>query len=255
MRILTTRRSDVIIAPARREPQTKVSLTQSRPNPRVVQRVCELLEATYGKPRLGNPQDPVDDLVYVVLSNKTSPKVAAANYKRVKERFPTWGHLLASHPEALRQLIEPGGLSVVKARQIWAAISKIAADFGSPNLNGLRSKSPNESEKYLCSLPGVSKKVAKCILIYTLGAQVLPVDVHVHRVTSRLGWATKNRANQCHEELEELIPPHRRYSFHVDCIVHGRAVCHTRQPLCHACCIKRYCEYFEIIYSLNHTYS
>jgi endonuclease III len=253
--ILRTRKSSVIMAPARREPHTKASLTQRRLNPRIIRRVCELLEATYGKPRLGNPQDPVDDLVFVVLSNKTSPKIAADNYKRVKERFPTWNRLLASHPNALRQLIEPGGLSVVKARQIWAAISKIAADFGSPNLNGLRSKSPNESEKYLCSLPGVSKKVAKCILIYTLGAQVLPVDVHVHRVASRLGWATKKRADQCHEELEELIPPDRRYSFHVDCIAHGRTVCHTRQPLCDACCIKRHCEYFRTIYSLSHTCS
>ena len=220
-----------------------MSLTRRRPSPRKVQRVCEILEATYGSPRLGNPQDPLDDLVYVVLSNKTAPKVAAANYKRVKEQFPTWNHLLVSHSEVLRRLIEPGGLSAVKANQIWAAISKIAADFGSPTLNELRNKPVSESENYLCSLPGVSKKVAKCILMYTLKAQVLPVDVHVYRVTKRLGWATKNRANQCHEELEELIPSHRRYNFHVDCIAHGRAVCSARQPLCDVCCIKRYCEY------------
>ena len=215
-----------------------MSLTRRQPIPRIVQRVCEILEATYGSPRLGNPQDPLDDLVYIVLSNKTAPKIAAANYKRVKERFPTWDHLLASEPEVLRRLIEPGGLSTVKACQIRAAMSKIATDFGSPTLNQLRSKSVNESEKYLCSLPGVSKKVAKCILMYTLGAQVLPVDVHVYRVTKRLGWATKNRADQCHEELEELIPPDRRYNFHVDCVAHGRAVCRTRQPLCDTCCIK-----------------
>jgi len=242
---MTTRRSPAIIASAGREPQTIVSLTRRRPSPRRVRRVCEILEATYGRPRLGNPQDPVDDLVYIVLSNKTAPKVAAANYKRVKERFPTWGNLLASDPEVLRRLIQPGGLAAVKACQIWAAISKIAADFGSPTLNELRSKSANESEKYLCSLLGVSKKVAKCVQMYTLEAQVLPVDVHVYRVAKRLGWATKNRANQCHEELEELIPPNRRYSFHVDCIAHGRAVCHTRQPLCDVCCIKRYCGHFK----------
>jgi endonuclease III len=189
------------------------------------------------------------------LSNKTAPKVATANYERVKEQFPTWNHLLASGPEVLRRLIKPGGLSAIKARQIRAAISKIATDFGSPDLNSLRDKSADESEKYLCSLPGVSKKVAKCVLMYTLKAQVLPVDAHVYRVTKRLGWATKNRADQCHEELEELIPSDLRYNFHVDCITHGRAVCRTKQPLCKLCCIKRYCRYFKTIYTLNREYS
>lgn len=221
----------------------RVSPFQRRPSPRKVRRICEILEATYGSPRLGNPQDPLDDMVYVILSNKTAPKVAAANYKRVKERFPTWDCLLASDAEVLRQVIEPGGLSTVKACQIRAALSKIVADFGSSTLNQLRIKSTDESEKYLCSLPGISKKVAKCVLMYTLGARVLPVDVHVYRITKRLGWATKNRADQCHEELEELIPPDCRYNFHVDCIMHGRAVCRPRQPLCDTCCIKRYCEY------------
>lgn len=232
-----------------------MSLTQRRPSPKIVEQVCEILEASYGSPRLGNPENPMDDLVYVILSNKTAPKIAAANYKRVKEHFPSWNRLLTSDPEVLRRLIEPGGLSGVKACQIRAAISKIAHDFGSATLDELQSKSANESEKYLCSLPGVSKKVAKCILMYTLGAQVLPVDVHVYRVTKRLGWATKNRANQCHEELEELVPPDRRFSFHVDCITHGRAVCRARRPLCDSCCIKQYCEYFKNTYSLKHTHS
>ena len=250
---MTTRLSPAFMASAGSKVGAKVSLTRRRPSSRIVQRVCKILEANYGSPRLGNPQDPLDDLVYIVLSNRTAPKVAVANYKSVKERFPTWDHLLDSDPEVLRRLIEPGGLSAVKASQIRAAISKIAADFGSSTLNQLQSKSANESEKYLCSLPGVSKKVAKCILMYTLGAQVLPVDVHVYRITKRLGWATKNRADQCHEQLEELIPPDRRYNLHVDCIVHGRTVCRTRQPLCDACCIRRYCEYSNNIYSPNHT--
>ena len=48
----------------------------------------QILEVTYGSPRLGNPQDPLDDLVYIVLSNKTAPKVAIANYTRVEILHP-----------------------------------------------------------------------------------------------------------------------------------------------------------------------
>ena len=65
----------------------------------------------FARVRLGNPQDPMDDLLYIILSDKTAPKIAATNYKRVKERFSTWVRLLASDPEALRRLMEPDGLS------------------------------------------------------------------------------------------------------------------------------------------------
>jgi len=230
---------------------TKAFLNVWRPDPKIVLRVCELLETTYGSPRLGNPQDPLDDLVYIILSNKTNPKVAVTNYNRVKKRFPTWNYLLTSKPEVLRQIIKPGGLSSVKAEQIRGAISKITVDFGSSTLNKLRSMSAKDSEKYLCSLPGISKKVAKCVLMFTMGVQVLPVDSHVFRLAKRLGWTSKNRPDQCYEELEELIPPDKRYNFHVDSIVHGRTVCRKKQPLCNGCSIKNYCKYFQNIYNKN----
>ncbi len=215
------------------------------PNPRIVRQVWETLEAIYGRPRFGNPQDPLDDLVYIILSNKTSPEMAVANYERVKQHFPTWDDLLASESEVLRRLIKPGGLSTIKSNQIRAALSGIAADFRSCTLNQLRGRSVEENEKYLVSLPGVSKKVAKCILMYTMEAEVLPVDAHVHRITRRLGWVTKNRADQCHDELETLVPPSRRYAFHVGCIAHGRLVCRPKKPSCDQCCINQYCEYFR----------
>ena len=90
-------------------------------------------------------------------------------------------------------------------------------------------------------LDGVSEKVAKCVMMYTLGFDVLPVDVHVHRVATRLEWTNRKRADQCHEELEALVKPRYRFAFHVDCICHGRAVCRPKNPRCNDCVIRRYC--------------
>src|SRR5262249_43991044 len=98
---------------------------------------------------------------------------------------------------------------------------------------------------YLAELPGVSDKVAKCVMMYTLGFDVLPVDVHVFRVASRLGWTSRCRADQCHDDLEALVQPKHRYAFHVDCICLGRAVCTPVHPDCPACPIRQYCVYFK----------
>lgn len=210
-----------------------------------VRRVCEALDSAYETSRLGNPDDPLDDLVFIIVSNKTSPDTARRVYASIRRRFPRWDDVLASPPSTLELLLGPAGLARVKSRQIRGALRRIREDFGSCDLAPLRQRSQDSIEQYLLRLPGVSDKVAKCVMMWTLGAEVLPVDSHVHRIARRLGWTSRKRADQCHDELEALVPPERRASFHVDCIMHGRAVCRPTGPECENCCIRRYCRYNE----------
>lgn len=210
-----------------------------------VRRTCEALEQTYGRPRLGNPRNPLDDLVFIILSNKTAPQVARRTYLRAKRRFPAWDDVLKARPATLERVLRPAGLSRVKARQIRGALEKISRDQGKCTLRHLKKTRPEQAQKYLEELPGVSTKVAKCVLMYTTDAEVLPVDSHVFRVATRLGWTRRNRAAQCHDELEALVPAGRRYTFHVDAVTHGRAVCRPTAPLCDVCCISRYCDYYR----------
>ncbi len=212
---------------------------------RTVQNVCETLKRSYGTPRLGNPSDPLDDLVFITLSNKTGPRTARRTFKALLERFRKWEDLLTAPISEVRRLLKPAGLSSVKSRHLRAAIRSIKNQFGSCDLRVLRGKPENEIEAFLVSLPGVSEKVAKCVMMYTLNAKVLPVDVHVHRVAGRLGWTARKRADQCHEELESLVPPKLRFAFHVDCVLHGRQVCRPHEPLCQSCCINGSCQYFR----------
>lgn len=210
---------------------------------REVREVCEALERLYGKPRLGNPEDPLDDLLYIIISNKTGTKVAKRIYAQAKRRFPTWENLLSAPEGLLYSTLKPAGLATVKSKQIREAIRKIKDDFGEYSLASLARKSPKDIREYLISLSGVSDKVAKCVMLFTMDRNVLPVDSHVHRIAKRLGWTLRKRADQCHEELESLVPPKRRYAFHGDCIIHGRQVCRPTDPECEKCMIGDYCEY------------
>lgn len=214
----------------------------------IVRRVCESLESKYGKPRLGNPLDPLDDLIYIILSTRTSQSVAKRTFHKIKDKYSSWERVLLSPRSKLESIIEPAGLSLKRSLQIVSTLEKIKGDFGSCDLSPLKAMSISEAEAYLLSLAGVSQKVAKCVMLYTLNAEVLPVDGHVFRVSKRLGWTNRNRADQCHDELELLVPPHRRFSFHVDCIQHGRSTCKAHNPSCQVCSIQTHCRYYELRY-------
>lgn len=213
----------------------------------VVRRVCEALEHRYGYSRLGNPENPLDDLIYIIISNKTTPEMTAKIYSLIKKNFLTWDKLLNASLIELKSILEPAGLAGVKSQQIISALKKIKNDFGHCAIDILNAKSDHEVQNYLVSLPGVSEKVAKCVMMYTMDRKVLPVDSHVHRIANRLGWVSRKRSDQCHAELEAIVPPNRRYAFHVDCILHGRSVCRPKEPKCKECCIYRHCEYAKNI--------
>jgi endonuclease III len=196
-------------------------------------------------PTLGNPDDPIDDVVFVSLSNKTNPRVASQIFDNLKRAFPTWDRFVDARKGDLESLLRPAGLWRKRAEYLQGTLRQIYIDFGAPSLDTIKRWRAQRAIKYLTSLPGVSEKVARCVMMYTLGFKVLPVDVHVHRVATRLGWTKRRRPDQCHQELEGIVPRHWRFSFHVDAIEHGRRVCKPSNPNCSECCIRRDCVYHK----------
>jgi endonuclease III len=132
-------------------------------------------------------------------------------------------------------------MSRLKSGQIVSIVDALRVEFGRPTLSPLKALSDSEGEEFLVTLPGVSKKVAKCVLMYSLDRMVLPVDVHVHRLAARLGLQTKKRPDTSQELIERAVPPRYRYGFHVNAVAHGRAVCLPRWPKCDRCQILKYC--------------
>lgn len=195
-------------------------------------------------PRFGNPTDPLDDLIYVILSTRTAMEVARRVFKQLKMAFSRWDDLQRSSHSRLRRILKPAGLSAKKSAQIIAAVRQIKKRFGRCDLRALRAERNDAIEEFLVSLPGVSEKVAKCVMIYAMHRKVLPVDVHVYRVSRRLGWIDRNRADQCHRELEALITPNLRHGYHVGCVAHGRTICGS-VPKCSKCPINKCCDFYK----------
>lgn len=212
---------------------------------RLLSRALRLLKAAHHEPDLGNLENPLDELIYILLSGQTHQPNFARTWASLRQRFPTWGEALRAGPEAIEDTIRLGGLAKVKARQIWS-ILRLAAEQsgGEPTLDFLRRLPTTQAERWLVSLPGVGLKTARCVLLFALGRKVFPVDTHAYRVLSRLGlvprWASLTSA-RAHDYLQALVRPKDRKDLHVYLIAHGRSVCRPVNPRCGSCPIERLC--------------
>ena len=99
----------------------------------------------------------------------------------------------------------------------------------------------------LTALPGVGRKTANLILgdvFHIPGSTV--VDTHCIRLSNRLGLVDGlKEPEKIERELRRLLP-HEHSSAFCHCLVlHGRAVCDARRPLCENCCLKDFCQTYE----------
>jgi len=213
--------------------------------------VADRLNAEYGKPNydplpLGNKPDPVDELVYIILTVMTEFGIERV-YSAIRQRFATWDDVLAAPASALAETLQPIGLSNQRAARIRGLLEEIQRREGKLDLSRLRQLSDAEAETYLCTLPGVGKKVARCVMLYSLGREVFPVDAHVLRVLKRLGLAEPDLTLQrAQDVLQERVPEFLRYTLHVNLVVHGRTVCRARKPKCGECVLASRCPSAQV---------
>lgn len=205
-------------------------------------RVTLALHAAYGSPDHKNKAEPLDELVFIVLSQMTTHHSFERVYDRLKAAVANWGAISTLRLSQLKRLIKDAGLSGQKAPRLKRIIRRLVTDFGEATLSPLRDMSDDDAQAYLTSLPGVGIKTAKCVLMYALGRRVLPVDTHVWRVGTRLGLvdsALTYAAAQ--QELERAVPPTDRYSFHVNAILLGREHCTALRRRCELCPVRPHC--------------
>lgn len=214
--------------------------------------VARLLAVLHGTPRLGNKDEPLDELVYIILARKTREDAYQRAFNALKERFASWEDLLRARHTTVERLLSSSGLGEKKTRSLFGALGKIAAEFGVCSLEGAKSWTDERLETFLCSLPEVSRKSAYCIMMYAFGRRVFPVDTHVGRVLSRLAPyrelgldLTGLDHKQLQAVLADLIPPNLRYSLHVNLVVHGREVCRSQKPLCGQCDLRGFCGHYR----------
>jgi endonuclease III len=186
--------------------------------------------------------DPLAELVLTVLSQSTNDRNRDVAFLTLRERFPSWEAVRAASVEEVEEAILPGGISKVKSVRIKAILDAIAAAGCDPSLDWMRDAAIDESRDFLCRLPGVGRKTAACVLLFSYGLRDVPVDTHVSRVATRLGLLRPGAPSaEQHDDMLALTPPGAELELHVNLLRHGRRTCHARRPRCSECVLRRMC--------------
>lgn len=208
--------------------------------------IAERLREVYGVPLMAPHGDPLAELVLTVLSQSTNDRNRDVAYLRLRQRLPDWELVRAAPTAVVEEAIRPGGISKVKSIRIKAILDAIAASAGdgsaSPSLDWLREVPIEQARDYLTSLPGVGRKTAACVLLFSWGLRDVPVDTHVSRVGTRLELMRPGAGfAELHDQMLAIAAPGRELELHVNLLRHGRRTCHARNPACGRCALARMC--------------
>ena len=209
---------------------------------RKLRAIRDRLHEAYGRPDLRPHHAPVDELILTVLSQNTNDRNRDVAYARLRERFDGWDEVRDADEDEVEEAIRPGGISRVKAGRI----QKILRAIGDDDLSRLADEPLDRARAELCELPGVGRKTAACVLLFSFGRADVPVDTHVYRVGTRLGlFRPKASFDEAHDEMLRLVAddPEEAYEVHVGLIRHGRRTCTARDPRCGECPLLSLCPY------------
>ncbi len=211
-------------------------------SPLSIAEIIQLLAKEYGSITWRSRADPLSELIMTILSQNTSDHNSRRAFDSLLSRFGSWEAVAGGSVEDIAEAIKLGGLARVKAPRIKKILEQIQVQRGSLDLMFLKNMPVARARAWLQSLPGVGPKTAACVLLFSLGKPVLPVDTHIHRVAQRLGLIdSRVSAEKAHEILGDMVPARDVYRFHILMIEHGRRVCKAQRPRCRECVLLKGC--------------
>jgi len=214
-----------------------------------IRRIRARLAETYGVPRLAPHGHPIAELVLTVLSQSTNDRNRDVAYLRLRERFADWAAIRDAPVALVEETIRPGGISKVKSERIQRILAALPqTPGGEPTLDELPAMPLEDARALLTALPGVGRKTAACVLLFSFGLRDVPVDTHVGRVCARLGLLpAKGSADAIHDAMLAITPPGAELEFHVNLLRHGRRTCHAQRPNCQKCPLRRMCPSADLL--------
>ena len=205
--------------------------------PRIREVVAGLRSVVAGEAPVVESRSAFRVLIATILSARTRDENTARATEALFKVYKTPTQVAGAPLKKLEKIVRASGFYKVKARRIKEVSRQIVEEF-----NG---RVPARIEDLL-KLNGVGRKTANCVLVYAFNTPAIPVDVHVHRMSNRLGWVETKTPEETEAELARLVP--RRYWIELNNLMvkYGRKVCLPRNPKCFECTIRRYCKQVNV---------
>lgn len=179
--------------------------------------------------------DPYKILIGTILSARTRDETTTNVIKMLFSKFKNPEELSRANLKEIKELIQKIGFYNVKATRI-KEVSKILVEK-------YNSKVPSNLEDLL-TFPGVGRKTANCVLVYGFRKPAIPVDIHVHRISNRIGIVNTKKPEETEIDLQKSID--RRYWTGVNetFVTFGQNICLPIKPKCNLCHLTKICKYY-----------
>lgn len=209
-------------------------------------KIISLMQSTLRKNNLVRPTalknlqtqeegDPYKILIGTILSARTRDETTTQVIKMLFSEFKNPDELSRADLKDIKKLIQKIGFYNVKASRI-KEVSKILVEK-------YNSKVPSNLEDLL-TFPGVGRKTANCVLVYGFRKPAIPVDIHVHRISNRIGIVNTKKPEETEIDLQKSID--RRYWTGVNetFVTFGQNICLPIKPKCNLCHLTKICKYY-----------
>ncbi len=197
--------------------------------------IFRLLKAHYPKKRtVLKHSNPFQLLIATILSAQCTDKrvneVAGVLFAKLKKPQD----FVSAPLNELEKLIRPTGFYRNKAKNIQGCCNAL--------LKYHWGEVPSTLDE-LVALPGVGRKTANVVLGNAFGVPGIVVDTHVRRVSQRLELTQNSAPTKIEKDLMSIIHMNSWIDFSFKLILHGRALCKARRPVCNDCFLAVVCPY------------
>ncbi len=205
--------------------------------------ISEKLENFFDEKSLGNREDPVEEIIFLIISQRTRIENAKEIFNELIKKYPTISDLALANSDDLKKILSKYGRGKKRVEAIIELSKFFSGQGGSQNFFD-PSNSDKETFEKLLELPGVGSKVASCTMIYSLQRySYFPVDSNTIRIFKRLGLIDMSETDHhaIQKNLARKIPKEITKKLHVELVIFGKKICRSQRPLCSICPLNDIC--------------
>jgi len=180
---------------------------------------------------------PFSILIGTILSARTKDESTTKVCKILFSKHKNAKSLANAKIKDIEKIIKSIGFYHVKSKRIIEVAKIIDSKY--------KGIVPDDLET-LIKLPGVGRKTANCVLVYAFEKPAIPVDIHVHRISNRLGLVETKNPEDTEQELMKKIPKKFWIDINDTFVMYGQNICKPISPMCDVCKIKRNCKYYKL---------
>src|SRR3989338_10178497 len=176
--------------------------------------------------------DPAKVLLATILSARTKDQTTVQACKKLFAKIKKIDDLEKLSIKEIEQLIYPVGFYHTKAKHLKELPMVLREEFAG--------KIPETVEE-LIKLPGVGRKTANLVVAVGFQKPAVCIDVHVNRITNRLGYIKTKNPFETEMALRKKLPAKYWTRVNKILVAFGQNTCLPVSPYCSRCPVRKYC--------------